>query len=144
VLTAAQAAAGVPCFPSGLHDFTSKALGVACPAVPDFARADLKVIITNSQGHDSKRVCDMADGAFSGCLLDVSCETAALIKLRAALKTQQNQPHAPQPTAVLLSGHHLPCPADPPPPPTKPTILHAAPFRIALMAIEPLIPLRCG
>jgi len=33
-------------------------------------------------------VCQMADGAFSGCLLDIFCEAAALSKLRAALKTQ--------------------------------------------------------
>jgi hypothetical protein len=51
----------------------------------------------------------MDDGALSGCLLDIFCEGAALCKLRAALKTQQNQPHAPQPTAVLLSGHRLLC-----------------------------------
>jgi hypothetical protein len=82
----------------------------------------------------------MADGALSGFLLDVFCEAAALCKLRAALKTQQNQPHAPQPTAVLLSGHRLLFPGDPPPPPTKAAILRAAPFRTALMAIEPLIP----
>jgi hypothetical protein len=85
VLKAAEAAAGVPSFSGGLHDLACKAFGVACPAVPDLARADLKVIITNSQGHASKRVCEMDDGALSGCLLNVSCESAALRKLRAAL-----------------------------------------------------------
>jgi hypothetical protein len=142
VLTAAEAAAGVPSFSGGLHDLACKAFGVACPAVPDFARAHLKVIITNSHGHAFTRVRQMDDGAFSGCLLDVFREAAALIKLRAALKTQQNQPHAPQPTAVLLSGHRLLLPADPPPPPTEPTILHAALLTTALMAIEPLILLK--
>jgi hypothetical protein len=78
----------MPCFPGGLHDFAGEALGVACPAVPDFARADLKVIVTNSHGHALKRVRQMADGAFSGFLLGVFCEAAALCKLRAALKTQ--------------------------------------------------------
>jgi hypothetical protein len=144
VLTATEAAAGMSCFPGSLHDFAGEAFGMACPAVPGFARPDLKVIVTNSHGHAFTRVRQMDDGAFSRCFLDVSREAAALCKLRAALKTQQNQPHAPQPTAVLLSGHRLLCPADPPPPPTKPTILHAAPIRTALMAIEPLIPLRCG
>ncbi len=144
MLRAAEAAAGVASFSGGLHDFAGKALGVACPAVPDFARADLKVIVTNSQGHVFINLCQMGDGTFSGCLLDVFREAAALIKLRAALKTQQNQPHAPQPTAVLLSGHRLLCPADSPPPFTKHAIFRAAPFRTALMAIEPLIQMRCG
>jgi hypothetical protein len=139
VLTAAEAAAGVPCFPGGLHNFAGKASGVACAAVPDFARADLKIIVTNSHGRASKRACEMDDGALSGCLLDVFCEGATLCKLQAAVKTQQNQPHAPQPTAVLLSGHRLLCPADPSPPPIETAILHAAPFRTALMAIGPLM-----
>jgi len=78
----------VPCFPGGLHDFASEALRMACPVVPDFARADLKIIVTNSHGRASKRACEMADGAFSGFLLDVFLEAAALCKLRAALKTQ--------------------------------------------------------
>jgi hypothetical protein len=87
VLTATEAAAGAPCLPCGLHDFAGKALSIACAAVPDFARADLKVIVTNSHGHAFTRVRQMDDGAFSGCLLDVFSEAAALIKLRAALKT---------------------------------------------------------
>jgi hypothetical protein len=76
-------------------------------------------------------------------LLDIFSEAAALRKLRVALKTQQNQPHAPQPTAVLLSGNRLLFPGDPPPPPTKTAILYAAPLTTALMAIEPLILLKC-
>jgi hypothetical protein len=143
VLTAAEATAGVARFPGGLHDFASEALGMACPAVPDFTRTDLEVIVTNSHGPGCARVRQVDDGAFSGCLLDVFREAAALRKYRAALKTQQNQPHAPQPTAVLLSGHRPLCPADPSLPPTKTAILHAAPFSTALMAIEPLIRLRC-
>jgi hypothetical protein len=81
VLTATEAAAGVPCFPGGLHNFAGKASGVACAAVPDFARADLKIIVTNSHGRASKRACEMDDGALSGCLLDIFCEGAALCKL---------------------------------------------------------------
>jgi len=54
-----------------------------------------------------------SDGSFSGGLLPVCCKSDVLVKLRAALKTQQIQPHAPQPTAVLLSGHRLLSPVSP-------------------------------
>jgi hypothetical protein len=80
VLTAAEATAGVARFPGGLHDFASEALGMACPAVPDFTRTDLEVIVTNSHGPGCARVRQVDDGAFSGCLLDVFRDAAALRK----------------------------------------------------------------
>jgi hypothetical protein len=79
-LPAGEAAAGVTRFPGGLHDFAGEALGVACPAVPDFARADLKVIVTNSHGRAFIKLCQMDDGAFSGRLLNVFRDAAALRK----------------------------------------------------------------
>ena len=48
------------------------------------------------------------DGAFILELIGVFDGSAVMAQIRAALKTKSNQPHAPQPTAVLLSGSRVP------------------------------------
>jgi len=47
------------------------------------------------------------DGAFTVEIIATFDGSAVLAKFRAALKTKSNQPHAPQPTAVLLSGNRF-------------------------------------
>jgi len=50
---------------------------------------------------------ETGDGSLIIEIISLFGDSAALADCRAALKTHYNQPHAPRPTAVLLSCRHL-------------------------------------
>ena len=99
----AEATPGMAGFLGGLHDLAEEALRLAAPSsVTDASWPDAEFVVM--RGHrDVFRGLRTGDGSWTIEIVSVFGNSAALTNCRAALKTQYNQPHAPRPTAVLLS-----------------------------------------